>query len=379
MLETGSSLKRRLLDEKAPDEALGFQFPKPTELHVRPMGSGDSAEAAANRFHTALKQQKEGLALIDAADVLSGLDLDGRVADTDFRFTKAAFGDLCHISRGTGRTGLPTVWLKQLAKRNDALALQIVQEHIDAHIPGAERQLVVDTEHGHVLGLVGKNSYHLVHNFDIFDWAMSSRGFKFSNGWLSGGRMRLTCLRDNFVIEPQKGDVVRVGMNCENAINGESRFNITDYCERLVCTNGMVSRQGAHTTSLRHTSPNLHELVPDAILAASTRSESMKPLIDVSAKVMLDEDGHRRIGRYIENPNNGGSPKLLSAATTVAVQYARMMGRDEDDISIWDYVNGVTETAHTAPSLKRRTDIETLGFKVLERFATPHLNSVSLN
>lgn len=384
MLSDGSGLKRRLLSgrPRPEEEARGFHFAKPVIQHVRHQGDPDTPAAVAERFHAVLQRQKDNLVLLDAETVLTTLDLDGRIPKTEYRLTGAAFGDLCHISRG-GSTGLPSLWLRQLAKRNDALALQIVQEHIDAQLPVADRQLVIDTESNLVLGIVGRDSYHLLHNLDIFEWVMSAAkggdGCTLTNGWLDGGHMRLTALRDNLVIEPQRGDIVRVGLNLENAVNGDSRVHVTDYGERLVCTNGLVSRVGAHCQSIRHTNAEIHYTVPEAIMRAADRSAAMKPLVETAARLLLDDDGHRRVGRFIESPQHGGNTRLLQAATQVAVQYAQQAGRAEDEISLWDYTNGVTETAHAAPSLKRRTEIEALGYNLMERFATPHLNTVGVN
>lgn len=333
----------------------GFQFPVPFTTHF----------GGVEDFRAALVAQREHLALLDAAKVLTDLDADGGIPKTPYRMTPAAFGDLCAVAGG----GLPSRWCRQLAQRNEGLALEVVRDHIDAHLSDARRQLVVDTASNLVLGIVSETKYHLIHNAEILDLMLSSPGLTFTNGWLCGGRMRLTCVREGTVIEPRPGDIVRVGVNGENTVNGDSRVHVTDYAEVLRCTNGMVSREGVHCESVMHSDTDIHYRVPQAIVAAAKRSESMRPLIERAAVLHLDADGHRRVGAFIQHPQNGGNPRLLETATKHAVTYAVQAGRGEDDLLLWDYVNGTTEAAHAAPSLNRRTELEALGFRLLEKFA----------
>lgn len=351
-------LKARIRLDAVAEGHAGFRFPSPPTTRF----------GEARAFRDALVQQRDHLALLDAAKVLKAVDADGCIDSTAYRLTSAAFGDLCAVSTH-GTTGLPSRWCRQLAARNEALALEVLHDHIAEHLSGADRQLVIDTATNFVLGLVGATSYHLIHNVEILDLVLSVPGFTFTNGWLVGGRIRLTCVRDGKVIEPQKGDIVRTGVNCENAVNGDRGVHVTDYAERLVCTNGMVRPERQHAETVLHSDAGIHHRVPKAIVAAAKRSEAMRPLIERAAKLHLDAEGHKKVGAYIQSPQQGGNPRLLEAATKAAQVYAVRAGREDDDLTLWDYANGVTEAAHAAPSLTRRTELEVLGFRLLEQFA----------
>lgn len=348
-------LKDRIRKGLPSPTARGYQFPTPPTTRF----------ADAPAFRAALVVQREHVALVEAAKTLRYVDMDGRINDdVPHRLTSAAFGDLCALG-----SGLPSRWCRQLAQRNEALAQEVLADHIAAFVGDADRQLVIDTSTNLILGLVGKESYHLIHHVEILDLALTAPGFTFTNGWLYGGRARLTCVREGKGLEPQKGDIVRLGVNCENAINGDRGVHITDYAERLVCTNGMVRKDGAHRETIWHTNADIHYSVPKAVVRAAKRSEAMAPLIERAATLHLDAEGHRRIGAFLGSPAHGGNARLLETATKSAVQYAVQAGRDDDDLTLWDCVNGVTEAAHAAPSLNRRTELEALGFQLLEEFA----------
>jgi len=353
---------------KGADKSVGFKFPALTTHHFTKQAKDEPAADLAERFRLACKEQAEAIALIDAVEVLHALDVDARVVGTDMRLTSAAFGDLCHLNK-YGKSGLPSRWCRELAKRDEDLALAVVREHIETHVPVANRQLVVDTRTDHVLGIVGRDTYHMIHHLEILELVMSLGTLFLSNAWLYGAMMRMTFLSDDLVFEPEPGDIVRAGMNCEHAINGDQRAHFTDYTERQVCTNGLVNRSKHHTQSVWHSDADIHYAVPKAIMATYLRSEGMGALIDAAAQLHLDDKGHQRVGLFVESKQQGGNPKLRLAATKTATEYAKMAGRDETDLTLWDFVNGVTEAAHSAPSLNRRTEIEDLGYRLMERFA----------
>jgi len=49
------------------------------------------------------------------------------------------------------------------------------------------------------------------------------------------------------------GDVYKYGLTIHNSLDGSSGLRITAYCERLVCSNGMVCMQKRNLASYRHT------------------------------------------------------------------------------------------------------------------------------
>ena len=148
---------------------------------------------------------------------------------------------------------------------------------------------------------------------------------------------------------------------------------VSDYCERLVCTNGMVARQGNHSVRIPHSVSDIEMDVQKAILAATERARQMIPLMDASARIYLDNKKIDSIRGYIANKKNGGSASLDLDVVAKAIREAENEGRTETEVSLWNFVNGVTEAAHNAKSLQRRMEIESMGHKVLERYALAHV------
>jgi hypothetical protein len=349
-----NGLKAKLRAGAPPQEPTGFRLETPTLLHFSDCGS----------FGKAISEQKEHLAMVDAT-YLNEIDLDGSIKGTDWKLSHAAFSDLCHLCTKP----VPVSFIKNLAKINDSLALEVIEEVLRVLFHrGQEKQLVIDTRNNRVEGIVGKESYSPISHSDVIEFAFSANpALSFTNGWLSGPIMRMTATTKEKPAEPKPGDVTLFGVNIENAIHGDRSVKIADYAERLKCTNGMVARECGYSTRVRHVG-DVDFNVQRAVLASATKSEELAKFIDYSAARVLDENEVENIMRYLADPKNGGGPKFEAVVRDIAVEEASGEGRPEGEITLYNFVNGVTQAAHTAKNLQRKTEIEAMGYTTLVRF-----------
>lgn len=352
--ENAMTLKERMkysLHRAAP--ASGFQLEKPKLEHYQ----------NADAFRQALRAQKDAVALMDADEMLE-IGVNGEIGGTDWRLSHAAFSDLCNFSK------TPATFLKSLAKDDEQLALDVVASRLRTRFhTGQKKVLVLDTRYNRVEGIVGKESYTPISNFDVFDFTLTAaQGLEMSNGWLSGPNMRLTALQKGTPpIEPQPGDVVNVGISAENAIHGDASVLIMDYLERLVCTNGMLARDNHHMERIIHRG-DVEYHTQKAVVTSAARAELLAPALTAAAKHFLDDKAIDSLRAYLRNPRNGGNDSLDANVTRKAVKEAVSEGRPSEEVTLWNFTNAITEAANEAPSLQRRNELEAMGYRTLVRF-----------
>ncbi len=337
---------------------VGFQLEHPTLLHYR----------ESENFVKAIKAQADNLALVDAAP-LRRVDIDGRVLGTDWRLSFAAFSDLCHYSR------IPVRFIKDLAKHNDALALEVIEAMLRYRFhSGQDKVLVLDTRCERIEGIVGKETYTPISHQDVIEFALTANpALDFTNGWLSGPHMRMTAAAKTKPVEAKKGDVVLIGSSLQNALNGDRAVRVHDYAERLDCTNGMTSCENLGWNRIVYQG-DVEFKVQEAVVRSAGRAQQLVPIMQASTQFFLDDKGIRSIRRFIVDTKNGGNPKLDRKATAEAQKQACKEGREPEEITLWNYINGITSTAHDEDSIQRKQEIEALGYRTLVRFGAVLVN-----
>lgn len=313
-------------------------------------------------FRQALHDQSASTALQSCA-ALEGVSIDGTAHGMGVRLTKAAFGQLCHAS------GLPVAYVEALARRDEQLALDIVMEAVQSGLRRkAPKSLVVNTATGIASALVDTDGYELISNETILDLALSSgRNIELNRGYLEGPNARITVVDPSRTLEPRLGDVIQIGTELTTNVGADSLIVAQSYNERLRCLNGMVVRDKAYGESFNAKTGTVDDL-PAMILRTVASGERVGPLMRAGARQILDEDGIVRITRYLGSEQNGGGRKLLAHAIDGAQREARAEGRDDAELTVWNFANAVTDAAKSAPSLTRQAELESLGFKVLRDF-----------
>lgn len=347
------SLKSRL---RAPASVPhGFQFAQPGFLTFSQLGE----------FRQELRSQAAATSLIDATDLIA-VGLDGHVLgieENKLRLTRVAFGQLCHLC------ALPRAYVDSLARRNESLAVEVVSEALVSMLHRNETKvMVVDNRSNVVHAIIDRDSYNLVSNETVLDLALSaSPHASLSRGFVDGPNVRITVTDPNDTTEPQVGDIVRIGTDLTTHLGEESFLKASAYNERLRCMNGMTVRDRAYVETLGARRDVASEL-PEVLLRTVRRGKLVGPLMKRSAQIFLDEKGIDAMIDELSDPSKGGSTSLLKEVTEGAVSEARHDDREDCELSVWDFVNGLTSAAKNARTLNRRIVLEGKGYQVMAKF-----------
>jgi CBS domain-containing protein len=318
-------------------------------------------------FHQAVSTQAKNTTRLNA-DFMRTIDLEGRIEEAEsdgLRLSKAAFADLCHFSQ------VPVSFVRKLAKEDETLALDLIKHRIKVQFQtGEEKVLVIDKGSGRIEGIVGKDTYKELSNAAVLEYVLSANdGLEMSNAWLEGPKARMTFIDKTKPFEAAVGDIVHTGTSIWTGINGDSAVNICDYNERLVCLNGMTARDRVHSERVIHRG-DVEFNVQAAVMRSADRAKTMVPMMQAATHQVLDTPDIRRIRSFISNPRNNGTPSLDERVSSYALTQSQRGGRDEGVVTLWDFVNGVTEAAHDARTIHRRGEVETLGYRVLSDFVS---------
>lgn len=342
------------------EETGGFRLAVPEVRHFK----------NPDTFRQAIKESSDCTAMVEVEPkMFQQIDIDGHVEGSGWRLSNAAFGDLCHWTK------TPVSFIKRLAQYEETLALEVLESVIKRHFhEGPQKSLVIETKTGRIDGIVGTESFSPISNLDVLDFTLSgSAELTLSNGWLAGPNMRFTATMKNKPAEPRKGDIVHCGINAENAVHGDCSVKISDYAERLVCTNGMVSTEQGNCEHIVHKG-DVQFNTQKAVVNSSTRAELMIPFMQRAVAKMMLPDDLKTIKSWLQDPRNGGSPAFYNKIVRKAMREAEKENRVQYEMTLWNWINGITETAHETDSLHRRGELEALGYKTLVKFGAALVN-----
>lgn len=337
-------------------------------LTVEPQRCGfDTQEPTAKQYHSvdtlmeALRAQQHTYTLMDA-EWIQGIDVDCRVAGTEFRMAGAAFGDLCHFTR------IPVSFIKRLCQENDTLALDVVNWAIANRLHKSGKKVLIDGEAQRIDGIVSADNYSPVRNAEVCEWVLSATPFACTGGWVDGAHMRALFLDQESPVVVEVGDIVHMGVDVWNSLNGDQACRMAEYNERLVCKNGMRRMERGRVETVIHVGDAVRH-VQRACLRVGERAKSLIPLLKAAPKHILTQKEVEHMKAYLSNPKNGGSNGLTKRALDIAATEIEKKGADA--VTLWDMVNGVTEASHDARSLNRRVAVESIAYNVLARYGLP--------
>lgn len=174
------------------------------------------------------------------------------------------------------------------------------------------------------------------------------------------------------------GDVVQAGFVISNSEIGLGALKVEPLVYRLVCKNGMISKDLAHkkyhTGKQVEDTDNAYELYSDATLAADDKAYFMKVQDIVSAavdeaKFNLTVD-KMRTAMSIKTGDNPvqtvevlGDRYVLNKLERTSILRHFIMG---NDYSHFGLVNAVTRSSQDASDYNRATELERIGGTLLD-------------
>lgn len=285
------------------------------------------------------------------------------IVGTDWRLSKAAFGDLCHFA------GVPSAFIRRFAQIDEAQALDVMETLINRVFHGGQgKSLVIDSRTGIVDGIVGAETYAHIPNQDALSYLLTAApGLVMTQGWLTGPNMRAVAVTKDKPVEAKKGDIVHFGVNLENAIHGDRSLKVNSYFERLVCENGATCTEREGTVAVIHRG-DIAFNTQSAVVKVAAQSEEMIELVQSAPHyLMLDKD-IRSMRSFLRDTAQGGNQTLDTTVTKEAQNEAAKENRPPEETTLWNWHNAITAHAKTAPSVNRRVELEAIGYKALVRF-----------
>ena len=224
------------------------------------------------------------------------------------------------------------------------------------------------------------SSNGLVKTLDLLDHINLTEGYwEFDSAVVADEGVKINLLIPGATIEPDKDDVIKVGLELTNSETGGSALKSDLYSLRLVCTNGMTRR--LNETSVYYTKlgsmsgrSKLRLFARQFDESRSRVAESARTLYEgVSDAVMLDADLlslHRSLkrrigGAKIDADQVLGIPRQsrIEIANQVKARGRRRLP-EPTDYSCFEVHNSITATARTQ-RLRLRRSLEQLGGNVL--------------
>lgn len=190
--------------------------------------------------------------------------------------------------------------------------------------------------------------------------------------------------------EITEGDIVQAGFVVSNSEIGLGALKVEPLVYRLVCKNGMISKDYAHkkyhTGRNVEDTDNAYELYSDETLQADDKAYFMKVQDIVSAavdetKFMLTVDKMRQVknikteDNLVETVEVLGDKYILNKNERASVLRHFIMDRD---FSQFGLVNAVTRTSQDVDDYNRATELERIGGTILEDNVKTKKNNIIL-
>ncbi len=226
------------------------------------------------------------------------------------------------------------------------------------------------------------NRYRRLDNLELVDHILpviaQMKNCQIASCDITETHLYLKVINKSMKAEITEGDIVQAGFVVSNSEIGLGALKVEPLVYRLVCKNGMISKDYAHKKY--HTginvedTDNAYELYSDETLQADDKAYFMKVQDIVSAavdetKFMLTVDKMRQT-KNIKTEDNPvetveilGDKYLLNKNERASVLRHFIMDRD---FSQFGLINAVTRTSQDVEDYNRATELERIGGTILE-------------
>jgi hypothetical protein len=193
---------------------------------------------------------------------------------------------------------------------------------------------------------------------------------------LTDTKMYIKVVNPRLEAEVQKGDIVQAGIMITNSEVGMGAVNVQPLLYRLVCTNGMVVNdlgQRRYHVGRANNGDEMYELYRDETLQADDRAFMMKLQDTVRTAVDATKFQHvvDKMKAALEVPVTGAVTDVVELS---AKKWNLNKSEQESvlthlikggDLSLFGLSNAVTRTAQDVESYDRATELESLGWDIL--------------
>ena len=277
--------------------------------------------------------------------------------------TRRGLGALCREA-GVGRTLVEAV-------REEGLGSWLLQERLDAasrrrrarRRPPAE--LVVDTDAGAILGVVGKGYATLTNQALLAALAEEAApGERMQWAWLDGTELRLRYGDERKTFAFAKvGDEAWAGVEARNSMVGRSAVHIDHFVERLVCLNGMVMRIREGGIRIVHVGgeDRLRTQIAEAVAEVAAERATVQAQVQALAAIPWTAEategmaGWPAVREALPEALRGGAPEARGADDEPPAEACRRaLAAEQGRITTaCDWINALTATARELAAAPR--------------------------
>jgi hypothetical protein len=277
-------------------------------------------------------------------------------------------------------TGLPLSALKWARDNNaEADLAAAMMKGLTDNPRGLSNRMVITT--GEVVRAIASSMYNPVKHSDLlgmFFKVVTDLGYKFESGSiLKGGTLRATLVGEKFGEvdgSAEVGDEVKKGFTLKNNFYASSSLGFEGLIYRLVCTNGMTTRDKGLEFNRAHRG-SAHDLgmvdawaddnndLLDAFNEAITHAVTDEAW--ASEKSRLDNLAATDALDGLEEELADYAAKRFKLDNDEAQKYLINV-RDDGDATHWGAVNALTKLANTAVDFDRSVDLTHKGSEFAE-------------
>lgn len=213
---------------------------------------------------------------------------------------------------------------------------------------------MVRSDTGAIIGIVGKD-WTPIQNaeaFAFFDTIVKEKGMSYIKAKEIDGGSKVFLQAKVSTGEVRKGDIVENRLTLVNAFNGSSSFMIRMTPMRLVCTNGLLSADKAHSihVRIRHTR-SAKERYEQALMIFAGAQKAFQTFLDASRALtqkMVDKEMVRRFLNSTFGDENNESARIRNQKNDSFILSQAGAGNGQG--TLWDLYNGVTDFVDHARS-----------------------------
>lgn len=282
---------------------------------------------------------------------------------------------IAHSQVGT-KLGIPAAYYSRMLEEQPALLARNVNTWLQAQ---PEQKHMVRTIDGNVRALLS-DKYKRIDNYDVMQVALPEilgvPKVAIASAELTESRLYLKVVTDSVEGEITKGDPVRGGFVISNSEVGQGLVSVSPFIERLVCTNGMIATEYAQKR--RHVGRRVEE-EDFSIYSDSTLELDMQAFFgkvrDSIRATLQQQQFDLLLNKFREARKIEFGEKLAEAVTELAQKRFNLTDVETKgtlhnllsggSLNLWGLANAVTRLAQDSESYDRATELEAIGYKVI--------------
>ena len=344
------------------------------------MKSGSTLQNIAQR----LSDQRNASVDLLVKEPAIAMSLDGSIGVPDTPALDPT--PLAHRQIGT-HLGIPAPYYARMHSDAPELLAGNVNRWLADNTDGVRmlRTLTPTAEaHRHTLRAFLSNRYRPLDNYDLAQAVLpelDAHSFTLRSHELTDTHLYIKAVLEERTLDVAVGDTVAIGVSIRNSDVGCSSLSIAPFVERLVCTNGMTINDLG--TRRRHVGKRLNGFADGALISEHLSTEahaaSDKAFWLAARDTVRACASEATLATVADSMRQGREIRATGHPQEVVRQVSRRVGITEGEessvlehlitggeLSAYGVANAVTRAAADVESYDRASELEAIGWQVLQ-------------